>query len=197
MKRAFQPDHWVVIGFGNPGPRYVHTRHNIGFTVLDHIARKSHIRFAKQGLNLVGRGRLGGSRDRVLLAKPLTFMNESGRAVAALLRTEESLSGYLMVVLDDLDLPLGRIRIRPSGGAGGHRGLLSLIEAIKTEEFPRVRVGIGRPEEGRDPAEYVLEPFGPQEVKVIEEAVGLAVEAIEQIVAGRIETAMNRYNSPG
>jgi PTH1 family peptidyl-tRNA hydrolase len=190
------PD-FVVLGLGNPGPGYADTRHNFGFLVLDRLAEDARSRFRE------GRGPLlvcpfTAGRDRGILAKPLTWMNRSGLAVR-LLRDQfpELPLSRLLVVVDDLDLPLGKLRFRRDGGAGGHNGLGSLIDELETGEFPRLRLGIGRPAAGgrEDVVDWVLQPFLVEERDLVNEVTDRAVEGVHVFARGGIEQAMNRFNA--
>jgi len=184
----------VVVGLGNPGRRYCNTRHNVGFAVVERLAEQCGRRFRRKWgtQSLVAAVVLEGKR--VWLCKPTCFMNRSGAAVRALLRKAGAGSDGLVVVVDDVDLPLGRVRVRPRGGSGGHNGLKSVIAELGTEDFIRVRVGIGRPPAGGDMVEYVLSDFRPEERKRVDEAVALAAEAVKRIVAEGVESAMNYIN---
>jgi PTH1 family peptidyl-tRNA hydrolase len=186
-----------VLGLGNPGPRYEDTRHNLGVRVIEALARS-------RGRNLEdgpGPSRIcpaviGGETG--LLAWPLTWMNRSGVAAVALrARFGGPPLERFLVVTDDLDLPLGRLRFRRGGGPGGHNGLRSLVEELGSREFPRLRLGIGRPDgEGRDEVvDHVLDPFLPDERPVVDEVVRRAVDGVELFVAEGIEAAMNRINA--
>ncbi len=184
---------FVIIGLGNPGRKYERTRHNAGFMALDELARRAGIGIDQEKHHAaVGRGRLE-AHDAVL-AKPQTFMNESGRAVSALLREQYLAVNSLIVVHDELDLPLSTIRVKSGGGHGGHNGLRSLIEFLGTGEFNRVRVGIGRPAPGMDAADYVLAPFLPDERVAAAEAVQKAADAVMVILADGMTKAMNQFN---
>lgn len=184
----------LIVGLGNPDRRYRGTRHNIGWEVIDRLARRNGIAVEDEdGWALVGRGTI--AQARVILAKPQTYVNLSGVAVQDLRRRHHAKLGDIFVIVDDLDLPLGRLRIRPKGGHGGHNGLRSVIEALGSEAFPRVRVGVGRPPEGRDPAEFVLTKFAPDERKVVIAALDRAAEAIEVAVAEGLEAAMSQFNA--
>ncbi|HXG41724.1 MAG TPA: aminoacyl-tRNA hydrolase [Dehalococcoidia bacterium] len=192
-------DKWVVVGLGNPGPEYAETRHNAGSRCLARLARRHGIELRPHRLYSLGRGSIGGTE--VVLARSRVFMNESGKAVAALLRQERVPTARLLVVCDDLDLPLGRLRLRPRGGHGGHNGLRSVIEHLGTDDFPRLRIGIGRPvRDGRpvtDPdlvAQYVLSVPTAEERPLLEEALEAACDAIEVVLAEGLDAAMNRYN---
>jgi PTH1 family peptidyl-tRNA hydrolase len=183
----------IILGLGNPGPRYLLTRHNVGFRVVDKLSAclKTPL-YQTRYQAFYGKGQVDGRQ--VVLAKPLTYMNNSGLAAAALCRAFGVEPDRLLAVYDDLDLPPGTIRLRPRGGSGGHNGLKSLIYHLGTEEFPRLRVGIGRPDMG-DAADYVLEEFLPEEAGLLEEVLGLAADAALLFVREGTVAAMNRYNS--
>jgi PTH1 family peptidyl-tRNA hydrolase len=184
----------VVLGLGNPGERYRRTRHNLGFRVVDRLAERSGARFTVD----VDRRATAAepTAGDVVLAKPRTYMNLSGRAAVALCGRYRVTAERLLVVYDDADLVLGRIRIRPRGGPGGHNGLRSLIDALRTDGFPRVRLGVlGRERESTELEQYVLEPFAPDEEPVVEGMVTRAAEAVELILEAGIEAAMNRCNT--
>jgi len=183
----------LIVGLGNPGKRYERTRHNIGFLVVDHIAAQSRIALDRSLCDaVVGEGTLEG--EKIVLAKPQTYMNRSGEPVAGLARQYGIGSDDLVVVNDDMDLPFGRIRIRPSGSAGGHRGLLSIAASLTGAPFHRVRIGIGRPPEGMDAAQYVLEPFDESESEHLAHLVPRAAESIGCLVRDGIDRAMATYN---
>lgn len=184
----------IIAGLGNPGPQYELTRHNVGFLVVDALADRHGLRFGPQKFGaLTARGRVGG--EEVLLAKPLTFMNLSGRSLAALLAFHKLAPDGLLVVHDDLDLAFGRLQIRERGGDGGHYGLRSIIAELGDPGFLRLRVGIGRPADHRqDPADYVLSPFGPDEVAALGPVIDRAAEAIETLLRDGVARAMNRFN---
>lgn len=182
----------LIVGLGNPGRRYRDTRHNVGWDVLDRLATRWNIRVDDEdGYCVVGRGSIRG--QRVWLAKPQTYMNLSGTAVRELLRYYRLSSTQLVVVCDDLDMPVGIIRVRPKGGHGGHNGLRSLIDELGTQDFARVRVGIGRPTV-MEAADYVLARFGADETRSIAAALDEAADAVEEIVARGPEAAMARFN---
>jgi PTH1 family peptidyl-tRNA hydrolase len=184
---------WLVVGLGNPGDEYAGTRHNAGFLLVDRLARA-------WGAEL--RGRLFKSRTAtvrrggqdVLLIEPKTFMNRSGAAARAALDGKGTGPERLLVVYDDLDIPLGEIRVRKSGRPGTHKGLISVTAEARTQEFPRVRIGIGPLPPGRDAAEFVLEPFRRDERADLERGLAQAAEAVEMILDGGIERAMTRFN---
>jgi len=183
----------LIVGLGNPGTRYDRTRHNLGFLVIDRIAAQNHLELAKIFCDaLVGEGAL--ENDKIVLAKPQTYMNRSGESVEALVREYGIGPEDLIVINDDLDLPFGRIRIRPSGSAGGHRGLVSIMEKLAGTQFHRVRIGIGRPPQGMEPADYVLDPFNSNEIEGLSEVVARAAESVRCLVRDGIERAMASYN---
>ncbi|MDI6698405.1 MAG: aminoacyl-tRNA hydrolase [Candidatus Saccharicenans sp.] len=184
---------WLVVGLGNPGAEYGPTRHNAGFLVVQSLARQWGLalksRACRSRLAEIRRG-----RSTVILALPQTYMNLSGQAVRALLAGYRAKPENLVVVYDDLDLDLGQIRVRPGGSPGSHRGMKSVVEAIGSQDFPRVRVGIGPKPEGRDAAEYVLEAFLPEEREKLKPALEQACRAVEMIIAGDLPGAMNLFN---
>ena len=185
----------LVAGLGNPGDRYLSTRHNVGFRVVEALARASGIRVFEP--RFAGRyGCRPGGELGVLL--PLTFVNRSGESIAAALAELliDDLGSDFAVVIDDLDLPFGRLRIRPSGGAGGHRGLESLIDHLHTNAFPRVRFGIGRPDRDEDPVQYVLGRFSDTEEQQLGERIDVAVAALETLLRDGVSAAMDQFNGP-
>jgi PTH1 family peptidyl-tRNA hydrolase len=182
----------VVVGLGNPGRRYAGTRHNVGHAVVHLLAESLGVRWEDAGWAKTARGRVKGAT--LLLATPVTYMNVSGQAVGDLLRRRRRHAGDLLVAYDDMDLPVGRLRLRPGNGAGGHNGVQSIIEELGTGAFPRLRIGIGRPPAGVDPAEFVLERFRAEEQPPIDEAVKRAAEAVIVVATQGLPAAMNRYN---
>lgn len=189
----------LIVGLGNPGPEYAATRHNVGFRVVDRLAERHHLPgWKRRGNRLETAGAVAG-RD-VTLLKPLTYMNRSGEALAARARAEPLEPRELLVVFDELALPLGRIRLRPSGSDGGHNGMRSLIARLGTGDFPRLRVGIapvdadGGAMQVEDGADYVLAPFRRNERSAIEDAIDRAADAIECVLAESLSGAMNRFN---
>jgi PTH1 family peptidyl-tRNA hydrolase len=186
----------LVVGLGNPGSSYARSRHNAGFWVVERLAERHGLRFSSRAYEAeVARGRIGDAS--VVLLKPRTYMNLSGRAVGRARRDLGLEPGEILVVYDDADLPLGRIRVRRSGSAGGHHGVESVIEGLGSRDFPRVRVGIGRPGSGRVPAEYLLERLSPEELEAFRDAIERAADAVETCVGEGIEAAMNRFNAEG
>lgn len=183
----------LVLGLGNPGRQYQRTRHNVGFLVVDRVASEHRVPVSrKKYRSLIGELQAGG--EKVLLVKPQTFMNRSGDAVRELFRYLEVKTQDLVVIHDDLDLPFGRIRIRSRGGGGGHRGVLSVLEALGEENFFRVRVGIGRPPAGVDPTEYVLRSFSTAEAERLGEVVARAGDAVRCLLEEGLQRAMERFN---
>jgi peptidyl-tRNA hydrolase, PTH1 family len=183
----------LIVGLGNPGPRYSHTRHNAGFSVIAELGRRHSLSAASRGPAIVGEGTILG--QRVALAQPTTMMNDSGRAVAQL-RKKHNIWNLedLIVVYDELDLPLGTVRVRAQGSAGGHNGMKSIIQAVGGQDFARIRVGIGRPPGGRDPIEHVLSRFKPDEKPLMDEAISRAADAVESWIDVGIDETMNRFN---
>jgi len=183
----------LVVGLGNPGAKYAGTRHNVGFDAVDVMARRHHLEWeaAPRGIEALScRWNAGGA----VLSKPLTFMNRSGQAVVALLQFYKIEVPDLVVVVDEVQLETGRIHARPSGSAGGHNGLKSIIGALGTEAFARLRIGVGRGDTQRDLADHVLARVEPAERPVVEEAIGRAADAAELFVAEDILSVMNRFN---
>lgn len=183
----------LIVGLGNPGREYANTRHNAGFQVVSQLAQRNALTFSRKQLDaLVATGQIAGGR--VVLAKPQTWMNESGRSVAQLVRFYKMDMQRVLVVYDDLDLPIGAIRLRSEGGSGGHKGMKSIIEKLGAQNFPRLRVGIGRPPGQMDPVDYVLLPFDRHEVDIIADAYSRAADAVEVFIKEDITAAMNRFN---
>lgn len=183
----------IIIGLGNPGADYARTRHNCGFMVIDLLAARWRVEIKKsEGYALTGEAQWGGKK--ILLVKPQTYMNLSGKAVAALLDVYELNLEDMLVIYDDLDLPLGKIRLRPQGGHGGHRGLMSIIDTLGTNKFPRLRVGIGRPPAGVGVVDYVLSPFTEKEQAVMEETLARAAGIVETMISRGLVAAMNEAN---
>jgi peptidyl-tRNA hydrolase, PTH1 family len=183
----------LIVGLGNPGRRYEGTRHNVGFEILNLLARRHGADWESgpRGIeSLVARWR---SADTVL-AKPLTFMNLSGAAVVGLLQFYKIDPVDLLVVVDDVNIDLGRLRARPEGSAGGHNGLKSIIGSLGSQAFARLRVGVGRGDDRRDLADHVLAAFDAEEREIVAEAVGRSADAVELFVAEGIGPVMNRYN---
>jgi PTH1 family peptidyl-tRNA hydrolase len=184
----------LIVGLGNPGPEYAAHKHNVGFQVVDALARAHGLSFSrqKQDRAWVAEGRIDGRP--AVLAKPRTFMNLSGRAVGRLSQRHNIPPQHILVIYDDLDLPLGRLRLRPEGGAGGHKGMRSIIDTLGTEAFPRLRVGIDHPQGQMDPADYVLQPFEEEQLSLLVQVVAWAVSAAESWLGEGIVAAMDRFN---
>jgi PTH1 family peptidyl-tRNA hydrolase len=180
----------LIVGLGNPGRRYKDTRHNVGFAVADELARRSDVAFESAPADAL----MARSRRLGLIVKPLTMMNLSGHAVSAIARYFKIELADVFVIADEVSLPLGRLRARPRGSDGGHRGLRSVIGALGSSEFARLRVGIGRGDPRRDLADYVLAGFDAEERPVVLEAVSRAADAAELFVDDGIESVMNRFN---
>ncbi|MHB1296132.1 MAG: aminoacyl-tRNA hydrolase [Anaerolineae bacterium] len=186
---------YLIVGLGNPGREYAKTRHNVGFQCVDALAEAHQIALGKKRFCAVfGEGRIG--EHRVILARPLTFMNESGRAVGPLAHWYKIPPTQVLVIHDDLDLPLGRIRLRPGGSSGGHRGVASVIETLGTGDFPRLRIGIGRPELG-DPVDYVLGAPSKDQEPVMRAALDRVLEIVPYYLDQGVQQAMNAYNANG
>jgi len=183
----------LIVGLGNPGPGYARHRHNVGFMVVDRFAERHGFRFGKREANaLVATGSFDGAP--LALAKPQAFMNRSGEPVRALVRRYTRGPADLIVVYDEMDLPLGRLRIRKEGSHGGHNGMRDIIAALGTQDFVRVRLGVGRPPSGEDTVDHVLSPFTPDERPIVESMLDAGVAALESILRDGVDAAMNRFN---
>jgi len=191
----------LIVGLGNPGQGYANNRHNVGFVCVNHFAKMHGIRFdKKQGRARIGSGEVAG--NGVVVARPQTYMNSSGESVSRLVRKFDINLDNLLVIHDDLDLPLGKIRLRQGGGSGGHKGIGSIIDCVESESFLRLRVGIGRPStsEGSagiseaDIVAYVLSNFTPEEKRIITQIIPGVSEAILCLLTEGLTAAMNRYN---
>lgn len=178
----------LIVGLGNPGARYGNTRHNIGFMVLEALAQDLALSFKKTRFGLVAKG------NGFWLLKPLTFMNLSGQAVGPMLRWHRLTPSDLFVVGDDLDLPLGRVRLRRGGSSGGHNGLKSIIETIGTDQFSRLRLGIDRPPAGTPVIDWVLTPFSKTEQELLGQVIARATKAVHTVLTDGVGVAMNRFN---
>ena len=187
---------YIVVGLGNPEKKYEHTRHNVGFDVLQVLSQKLDIPLNKLRCKaLMGEGRIGG--ERVVLAAPQTYMNLSGQSVVELLRWYKADAKHLIVVYDDVDLPQGRLRVRAGGSAGTHNGMRNIVYLTGRDDFPRVRIGIGKPEPGRDLAAYVLGKYPPEARQAMFDAFLRAADAVQAIVTDGAEAAMARFNGEG
>ncbi len=182
----------ILVGLGNPGADYEGTRHNIGFRVVDRLAEENQISLSQKRFRArFGRGSIRSIE--VVLVKPLTFMNLSGQAVREVLAFYKGATGDLLVIHDDLDLPFGTLRIKRWGGDGGHQGIRSVIDALGGDNFLRLKVGIGRPPDKLDPADYVLSRFQEGEERSLAEIICQAAECVSVMISEGIEAAMNRY----
>lgn len=186
-------DLYIVVGLGNPGTKYDNTRHNVGFDTIDLLSVRHGIRLTKlKHKALSGDGTIGGKR--VMLVKPQTFMNLSGESVREILEWYKVSVKNIIIIYDDIDLPVGKLRLRPKGSAGTHNGMRSVIYQIQSDEFPRVRIGVDKPPAGWDLANFVLSRFTGEERKTVEETISNAADAVETIIKSGIDQAMNKYN---
>lgn len=182
----------ILVGLGNPGEKYAVTRHNLGFMVVDRLAGRLGVEVRRRRFrSLVGETPLDD--DRLVLVKPLTYMNRSGQSVKSALEYYACSADSLMVICDDFNLPLGKLRVRRKGSGGGHKGLESIIHSIGSTEFPRLRIGLGLPSQSQA-SEYVLAPFSKEEKGVIDEALERACEAVIDWVRGGIDACARKYN---
>jgi PTH1 family peptidyl-tRNA hydrolase len=186
-------DPYLLIGLGNPGREYKDTRHNIGFMLIDHLAEKIGARGMKVQSKAIITSGLYEER-KLILAKPQTYMNLSGQSVQGLLHFYKIPLENLLIAHDDLDIPYGTIRIRPTGGPGGQRGMANTIELLGTKDFPRLRLGIGRPPGRMDAKDYVLQDFSKDELKLMPELLSRASDAAIEFVMKGLNAAMNKYN---
>lgn len=184
----------LIVGLGNPGPRYRNTRHNVGFMVLDEVASGLGVAFSREKFGGLFTEAPHAGR-RLMLLKPLTFMNNSGTSVAQAAHNRIENIEDILVIVDDLDLPTGRVRLRMQGSSGGHNGLKSIIAHLGSDAFPRLRIGIGRNEPGAGAVDHVLGTFTPEEKPEIQQAVRRSAEAVLVFAAEGIEAAMNRFNT--
>ena len=186
---------YLIVGLGNPGNRYNMTRHNIGFHTIDYIADKYGVRLTKLKFKAVyGEGNIAG--EKVYLVKPQTYMNLSGESVAEMARFYKIPPERIIVINDDISLETGRIRVRAKGSAGGHNGLKSIIYLLESDEFPRVKMGVGAPkQEDYDLADYVLGRFAKEEIPVMEQAIIKAETAVREIIENGVQSAMNKCNA--
>ncbi len=193
MLDSLNKENTLIVGLGNPGLAYRHNRHNVGFMVADALADKLEIPLKRVKFKAqIGNGKL--EDIPIIIAKPLTFMNKSGEAVAPLVRYFKVPLERLLVIHDDMDLPLGTLRMRPSGGSAGHNGMLSIFDKLGTNAIPRLRVGIGRPPGRMDPADYVLQDFPRSEEELLSMVIAQACEAALAFITTGLEKAMNTYN---
>ena len=182
-----------IVGLGNPGKGYLLTRHNLGFLVVDQLVDKKRGKFTEQKADY-HLATLRLRSEQVCFAKPMTFMNLSGKAVAILLPRLQLLPREMLVICDDFAIPFGKVRVRISGSDGGHNGLSSIIEHVGSDDFPRMRMGIGPLPEGVAAEEFVLEQFGKEEVDILDEFIKLGVSCVETVIYKGLPDAMNKYN---
>lgn len=191
--RSSVPPKLVIVGLGNPGEEYASSRHNVGFWCVDRIAEEHSISLSRRNRSaLLGEGVIEG--HSVALAKPRTFVNRSGEAITYLLARFRVSPNELLVIYDDIALPLGKIRLRPEGSAGGHNGVKSITQAIGTQDFPRLRVGVGAPPPGSDQIGYVLGSIPDDDMEIANAAVDRVAQAVASVLTEGIDTTMNRFN---
>jgi PTH1 family peptidyl-tRNA hydrolase len=185
---------YLIVGLGNPGREYLGNRHNIGFMLVDQLAKRLNITFSRlESKALVTKGEY--ANRRIILAKPQTYMNLSGQPVSSLVRFYKVPLDNLLVVYDDVDLPLGTLRLRATGGSAGQKGMESIIERLGTEDFPRLRLGINRPPGRLQAADYVLQDFSKAEAELLPMVLDRATDAVQSFIRHGIVTAMNLYNT--
>ncbi|MDD2239219.1 MAG: aminoacyl-tRNA hydrolase [Kiritimatiellae bacterium] len=185
----------LIVGLGNPGRAYAQTRHNAGWLVLDEIARRYGAVLRRSWRRPVQSAKVSQEgREPLLLAKPLTYMNRSGTVLRALMRSAGLTAKDLIVVTDDVNLPLGKMRIRPGGSAGGHNGMKSVIEHLGSETFVRVRIGVGEQEQGQHLKDHVLERMSAGDRQVLADTASRAAEAVDHLLTHSVDSAMNQYN---
>ncbi|MGB9695004.1 MAG: aminoacyl-tRNA hydrolase [Caldisericaceae bacterium] len=187
---------FLIIGLGNIGKDYELTRHNIGFMVVDLLAKKWGVRLKTMKHSAIfgkGLATYGGFEEEVVLAKPLTYMNSSGRAVKPLADAFSVMPNHIIVIHDDVDLALGRMKVKVRGSSAGHKGVSSIMELV-SDDFVRIRIGIGRPQEKKDVPDYVLSPFASQEFPIVKEMISLACDSVETIIFKGVEEASRNFN---
>lgn len=184
---------YIIVGLGNPGQKYDQTRHNVGFDAIDKLANKHGIKVDKlKHRALLGEGRIGN--DKVLLVKPQTYMNLSGESLASICGYYKVDLENLIVMYDDIDLDVGKLRIRKKGSAGSHNGMRSIVKCLGSTEFPRIRIGVSKPPQGKDLADFVLSRFSKEDRVYVEESLDRAVLTVEEIITTDMDMAMNKYN---
>lgn len=183
----------VIVGLGNPGKTYANTRHNVGFDTIDLLAERNNIRVNKIKFKAVyGEGNING--EKVILVKPQTYMNNSGETVRDIANFFKLHPEHIIVIVDDIDIDFASVRIRKKGSAGSHNGLKSIIHLLGTEDFPRIKIGIGKRHQGQRLSDFVLSRFSKDERKIIEESLLYSAEAVETILKDGIEASMNKFN---
>lgn len=184
---------YAVIGLGNPGNKYSNTKHNVGFNTIDCLAEKNNVKLSKIKFKSVyGETMIDG--NKVILVKPQTYMNNSGISVMEILKYTNVPIDNIIVIYDDIDIELGSLRIRKKGSAGSHNGMKSIIYHLKSEDFPRIRLGIGKPNQGQDLANYVINNFGKEDRELIDTTIERASEAVLEIIKNGVDQAMNMFN---
>ena len=184
---------YVIVGLGNPGKQYEHTRHNVGFDVIDILAKEYGISVTKiKHKALIGEGRVGS--EKVILVKPQTYMNLSGETLIDIYNYYKVDSNNIVVIYDDIDLEVGKIRIRKKGSGGTHNGMRSILKCLGTNEFPRVRIGVSKPRQGQDLADFVLSRFRKEEADDIQGGLEKAAKAVDCMIRENLDLAMNKYN---
>ncbi len=185
---------YLIAGLGNPGREYAGTRHNVGFEVVDALCAKYDIKLNKEKFRAVfGDGRIGG--EKVIVAKPQTYMNLSGESIRELANWYKIDNEHIIIIYDDISLPVGKLRIREKGSAGGHNGIKNIIYQLNTDVFPRIKVGTGMPQDsGYDIKDYVLGHFSKEEIEILIKSAVRAVYAVEEIIKADAKSAMNKYN---
>ena len=194
MEENLRSSLYLIVGLGNPGRGYKGNRHNVGFMLVDKLASHLGVTFRRMESQAL-MTKVDYLEKRVFLAKPQTYMNSSGQSVSSLVRFYKVPFANLLVVYDDVDLPIGTLRMRPSGGTGGHKGVESILASLGTQEFPRLRLGIGRPPGRMEAADYVLHDFSRVELEALPTILDQGVEAVLTYVTEGLETAMTRYNA--
>ena len=188
----------LIVGLGNPGEEYLDTRHNVGFRVVEELARRWEIPFDRQECNALAALRAAGEADDVLLVKPQTYMNRSGWAARCLAERHGLEAAAVLVVYDEVNLPLGKLRLRRAGSPAGHRGLESVIENLRSAEVPRLRLGVapeaGKPAGGEELVDFVLSPFAAEEREAVREMIGRAADACDAWLRDGVDAAMGRFN---
>ena len=191
--KAASPVEWLLVGLGNPGKKYEATRHNVGFHILERLAQAEGLQFDESRHNaLLARGRIADVP--VALVKPQTYMNLSGEAIGPIARFYKLPAEHILVIYDDLDLPMARLRLRPQGGSGGHKGINSIIQHLGAQTFPRLRIGIGRPLGQMSAEAYVLQKFSADEWAAMAQTYQKALEAVRALLTYGFEYAMNHFN---
>jgi PTH1 family peptidyl-tRNA hydrolase len=193
---ALSGESFLIVGLGNPGREYKNTRHNIGFMLVDALASRLSVEFTRsQSKALICDGRYQG--HKIILAKPQTYMNRSGHPTRALLKFYKLDPDHLLVAYDDVDLPFATIRLKPSGGSAGHKGMGSILEQLGTDQFPRLRMGVGRPPGQKQAADYVLKPFTKSEDEFLDQFIQRAADTVQAFITQGIDFAMTNFNRIG